>query len=48
MSTRLLIAYFLIVLLACGVAAAIWRLHYNSERQRLKRYYRSEHERSKH
>ena len=47
MPTRLLIAYFLILLLASGLAAVIWRIHYNSERQRLKRYYRSKHVHSK-
>jgi hypothetical protein len=47
MSTRLLVAYFLILLLATGMAALIWRMHYNSERQRMKRYYRRKHEHPK-
>jgi hypothetical protein len=47
MSTRLLVAYFLILLLTTGMAALIWRIRYNSERQRMKRYYRSKDERPK-
>jgi hypothetical protein len=47
MPLREAIAYLLILLLAGGLAATGWRIHYNSERQRMKRYYRSKDERPK-
>ena len=47
MSTRLLIAYVLIVLLVSGLARTVWRMHYHSARQRMKRYYRDRREHAK-
>lgn len=41
MTTRLLIAYLLILLLASGAIGSIWWMVYNTQRQRLKRYYRA-------
>jgi hypothetical protein len=43
MTTRLMIAYLLILLLVCGGGAGIWWMVYNSPRQRLRRYYRAKH-----
>jgi len=47
MTTRLLIAYLLIALLASGTAGAIWLLIRNSPRQNMKRYYRDKRHRAK-
>jgi hypothetical protein len=44
MTTRLLIAYLLILLLASGAIGTIWWMVYNSPRQRMRRYYRDKHE----
>ncbi len=43
MAARLVIAYLLILLLAAGGIGVIWRLIYNSPRQRMRRYYRAKH-----
>ncbi|MBO0749668.1 MAG: hypothetical protein J2O44_04440 [Porphyrobacter sp.] len=48
MTTRLLIAYLLMALLAGGLTGAIWWAIYNSPRQRMKRYYRAKREHSRH
>jgi hypothetical protein len=48
MTVRLLIAYLLIFLLVSGGAATIWWLVHNTERQKLKRYYKAKHDHSKH
>jgi hypothetical protein len=47
MPERLLVAYLMIALLAGGLAAAFWRLVYNSPRQRMRRHYRRKREHSK-
>lgn len=46
MPERLLVAYLMIALLAGGLAAAFWRLVYNSPQQRMRRYYRRKREHS--
>ena len=43
----LFVAYLMIALLAGGLAAAFWRLVYNSPRQRMRRHYRRKREHSK-
>jgi hypothetical protein len=45
---RLVIGYFLILLLASGAAGAIWWAIYNSPRQRMRRYFREKREHSRH
>jgi hypothetical protein len=45
MSLRLVVAYLLILLLACGGIGVAWRLIYNSPRQRMRRYYRAKRDR---
>jgi hypothetical protein len=40
----LLIAYLLILLLASGAIGAIWWMVHNSQRQRMRRYYRDKHQ----
>lgn len=47
MTDRLLVAYFLIAMVAAGLGAAIWWLAHDSERQKLRRYYKAKHDRSK-
>jgi hypothetical protein len=47
MTTRLLIAYLLIVLLGSGIAASIWWTIHNSTRQKMRRLYRERRQRTK-
>jgi uncharacterized protein HemX len=47
MTTRLLIAYLLIVLLGSGIAGVIWWTIHNSQRQKSRRYYREKRQRTK-
>ena len=43
MTTRLVIAYLLILLLASGAIGTIWWMIHNSPRQRMRRYQREKH-----
>ena len=45
MTTRHLIGYALLLLLVAGIALAIWRANYNSEKNVLRRERRARHER---
>ena len=47
MTTRLLIAYLLIVVLLGGLTGAIWWAIRNSPHQKMKRYYREKRGRAK-
>jgi hypothetical protein len=47
MPERLIVAYLLLALLIGGVSGAIWWLIHNSERQRMKRYFRSKRDHSR-
>jgi hypothetical protein len=46
MPERLIIAYSLIALLASGLAGGIWWSIYNSDHQKMKRYYREKRDRA--
>lgn len=47
MPLRLIVAYLLILLLAAAATGGIWRVVYNSPRNRMRRYYRQKHDRTK-
>jgi len=46
MSERLIVAYILMALLVGGLGGAIWWAIYNSQHQKMKRYYREKRNRT--